>query len=76
VTTRCVAPTLTWARFASASSARWPTSRSSTLVERLRQRIGALVVGDPAAEETDVGAMISEERAVRAEAWINETWAA
>jgi NAD-dependent aldehyde dehydrogenases len=36
------------------------------LIERLRQRLSALVVGDPAAGETDVGPKMSEEQTVRA----------
>ena len=38
----------------------------------LAAKVRALVVGDPGADETDVGPMISEDQARRAEAWIRE----
>jgi glyceraldehyde-3-phosphate dehydrogenase (NADP+) len=42
------------------------------LVERLRAGIAKLVVGDPADEATQVGPMINEAAAVRAQSWIQE----
>lgn len=40
--------------------------------ERFLERARALVVGDPAEEATDVGPMITEADAARAEAWVAE----
>lgn len=42
------------------------------LLGLLAAKVRALVVGDPGADETDVGPMISEDQARRAEAWIRE----
>ncbi|HLO36063.1 MAG TPA: aldehyde dehydrogenase family protein, partial [Candidatus Deferrimicrobium sp.] len=47
-------------------------SIADALVERLRERAATLVVGDPAADETDVGPMIGEDQAIRARSWIEE----
>jgi acyl-CoA reductase-like NAD-dependent aldehyde dehydrogenase len=47
-------------------------SIADVLVERLRERVAGLVVGDPAADATDVGPMIGEDQAIRAKAWIDE----
>lgn len=41
-------------------------------LEKLVARVRRLVVGDPANDETDIGPMISEDQARRAEAWIRE----
>jgi glyceraldehyde-3-phosphate dehydrogenase (NADP+) len=43
-----------------------------SFLERLREGVQALVVGDPKDERTDVGPMISEAAAERAERWIRE----
>jgi acyl-CoA reductase-like NAD-dependent aldehyde dehydrogenase len=40
--------------------------------EILSERVGALVVGDPSDDATDVGPMISTEAAVRTREWIDE----
>jgi acyl-CoA reductase-like NAD-dependent aldehyde dehydrogenase len=44
--------------------------------ERLRAAAAALQVGDPADPRTDVGPMISEQEAIRAESWVREAVAA
>ncbi|NGQ97082.1 aldehyde dehydrogenase family protein [Brevibacillus sp. SYP-B805] len=41
-------------------------------LEQFVTRVKALQVGDPSLETTDVGPMITEEAAIRAESWINE----
>ncbi len=46
------------------------------LAERLAAATRALVVGDPMAEQTDVGPMIADTEARRVESWINEARAA
>ncbi|MCK6473984.1 MAG: aldehyde dehydrogenase family protein [Planctomycetes bacterium] len=46
------------------------------LGERLASATKALRVGDPMREDVDVGPMIAEKEAVRAEAWVNEAAAA
>lgn len=46
------------------------------LVENLVQRVKAFVLGDPLDEKTDIGPMISEAEAMRAESWIREAAAA
>ena len=47
-------------------------SRYDEFVERFVPRIAALRTGDPLDESTDVGPMIDEAAAVRAEGWIRE----
>jgi acyl-CoA reductase-like NAD-dependent aldehyde dehydrogenase len=42
------------------------------LVEALRPRVAALVMGDPLDEATDIGPLITEDDAVRAQRWIEE----
>ena len=42
------------------------------LLERFLPKVEALVVGDPAAEETDVGPLIDEGARKRVAAWIKE----
>jgi len=42
------------------------------LIEKLIQRVKAFVLGDPLDEKTDIGPMISEAEAIRAESWIRE----
>jgi len=42
------------------------------LVEKLVHRVKAFVLGDPLDEKTDIGPMISESEAKRAESWIRE----
>lgn len=46
------------------------------LAERLAVASNSLVVGDPMAEQTDVGPMIAEQEARRVESWIGEAQAA
>ena len=46
------------------------------LVERIKAGIGGLIVGDPADEATQVGPMINEAAAERAQAWIEQAAAA
>ncbi|GAE93376.1 aldehyde dehydrogenase [Gracilibacillus boraciitolerans JCM 21714] len=41
-------------------------------MEKLKEQISALKIGDPTDAETDVGPMISEDEAKRAEEWIQE----
>ncbi len=43
-----------------------------TFTARLMSEVASLVVGDPRDHNTDVGPMISEKDAVRAEAWVQE----
>jgi succinate-semialdehyde dehydrogenase/glutarate-semialdehyde dehydrogenase len=43
--------------------------------DRLRKSVGALQVGDPRDPRTDVGPMISEREAMRAESWVREALA-
>ncbi|SHM50318.1 aldehyde dehydrogenase family protein [Gracilibacillus kekensis] len=47
-------------------------SIKDTFMEKLTKQISALKIGDPSDPETDVGPMISEEEAKRAEKWIQE----
>ncbi len=47
-------------------------SRWQTLAQKITAAVETLVTGDPMDEETQVGPMISEAAAVRAETWINE----
>ncbi|WP_058308333.1 aldehyde dehydrogenase family protein [Gracilibacillus massiliensis] len=47
-------------------------SIKDTFMEKLTEHISALKIGDPSDPETDVGPMISEEEAKRAEEWIQE----
>lgn len=42
------------------------------LTERLVEKAAALVVGDPSHPKTDVGPMIAESEAARAESWVKE----
>jgi len=49
--------------------------RWQTLAQKITAMVEALVTGDPMEEETQVGPMISEAAAMRAEAWINEALA-
>ncbi len=46
------------------------------VIEKLVQRTKAFVLGDPLDEKTDIGPMISEAEAKRAEAWIHEATSA
>ncbi|WP_141430509.1 aldehyde dehydrogenase family protein [Bacillus sp. 03113] len=41
-------------------------------IDSLIPKIKALKLGDPSLESTDIGPLITEEAAIRAEAWINE----
>lgn len=43
-----------------------------TFLDRLVPKVAGLRVGDPALETTDIGPMITEQAAMRAEAWIRE----
>jgi glyceraldehyde-3-phosphate dehydrogenase (NADP+) len=47
-------------------------TRWQTLAQKITAAVEALVTGDPLDEETQVGPMISEAAAMRAESWINE----
>ena len=47
-------------------------SRWQTLAQKITAAVETLVTGDPMDEETQVGPMISEAAAMRAESWINE----
>ncbi len=47
-------------------------TRWQTLAQKITAAVETLVTGDPMDEETQVGPMISEAAAVRAETWINE----
>jgi glyceraldehyde-3-phosphate dehydrogenase (NADP+) len=47
-------------------------TRWQTLAQKITAAVEALVTGDPMDEETQVGPMISEAAAIRAESWINE----
>src|SRR2546423_1182074 len=51
-------------------------SRYDALVDRVVRAVGALRVGDPGDESTDVGPLISEDAAKRVEAWVDEAVAA
>ncbi|HEY8417659.1 MAG TPA: aldehyde dehydrogenase family protein, partial [Limnochordales bacterium] len=51
-------------------------SREEELLTKLAPAVQKLVVGDPMDEATDVGPMISEQAAARAEAWVQEAVAA
>ena len=42
------------------------------LLERLRERTDALVVGDPLDPQTDVGTLVDEANAIRVEGWVTE----
>lgn len=42
------------------------------LFEALRKELGTRVVGDPSDAATDIGPLISEESAVRVQAWLDE----
>lgn len=46
--------------------------RWQTLAQKITAAVDALVTGDPLHEKTQIGPMISEAAATRAEAWINE----
>jgi succinate-semialdehyde dehydrogenase/glutarate-semialdehyde dehydrogenase len=48
----------------------------AAFAERLLRAVGALRVGDPRDPQTDVGPMISERSAMRAESWVREAVAA
>jgi acyl-CoA reductase-like NAD-dependent aldehyde dehydrogenase len=43
-----------------------------TFMSRFLPRVESLVIGDPGSESTDIGPMISEAEAIRAEQWIEE----
>lgn len=47
-------------------------TRWQTLAQKITAAVETLVTGDPMDEETQVGPMISEAAAMRAETWINE----
>ncbi len=51
-------------------------TRWQTLAQKITAAVETLVTGDPMDEETQVGPMISEAAALRAEMWINEAVAA
>jgi succinate-semialdehyde dehydrogenase/glutarate-semialdehyde dehydrogenase len=48
----------------------------AAFVDRLTRAVAALQVGDPRDPRTDVGPMISEREAIRAESWVQEAVAA
>src|SRR5215211_2639058 len=64
-------------RAASPSSGSTSTGRRTTIVlARFLPKVAALVVGDPAAEDTDIGPLIDGDALARVLAWIDEARAA